>query len=61
MTSENLETIKTLLQLGWPALVTLFFIVLAREYKRVVDERVKSLEARIIYLEKALIDCLAEE
>lgn len=61
MTPEQLEAIKTILQLGWPAIVTLFFVVLAREYKRVVDDRVKSLEARIAYLEATLMDCLSDK
>lgn len=58
MTPEQLEAIKTLLQLGWPALVTVFLVALWRTYEKRVDERFKAQEDRIQYLEDRLTDCL---
>jgi Tfp pilus assembly protein PilN len=48
----DLSTFTQLLQLGWPAIVTVAFAIVAREYMRQMDDQVAYLRKRIDILEE---------
>lgn len=48
-------TLRTLLELGWPALVTLAFFFLARQYMATVEGEIAYLRTRVAELEAELI------
>jgi len=59
----NLDTLKQLLELGWPAIITVFFGYLAIQY--IADqrsqiaklwERVTALESELVKVKQQLID-----
>jgi len=54
------EQLVQLLQIGWPALITVAFVFLARLYEARVDKLIAVLEARVVVLEKKLFDCVDE-
>lgn len=56
--SETLNTIKQILELGWPAIVLVMLIIQYRAYEKRVDERFKAQDERIKYLEETLVNCL---
>lgn len=51
MTPDTLSTIKTILDLGWPAVVTLGFIYLAQRYLKDMADQIAYLRKRIDELE----------
>lgn len=58
----NIETLKQILELGWPAIITVMFGYLAMQYiadqRRQIDtlwERVKALEAEIMEVKRGLL------
>lgn len=62
MTTDTINTIKSLLELGWPAIITVFFGYLAMQYiadqrKQIQTlwERVASLESELIKVKQALL------
>lgn len=59
----NLDTLKQILELGWPAIITVFFGYLAMQYiadqrKQIATlwERVTALEAELIKVKQQLIE-----
>lgn len=52
------EQLIQLLQIGWPAIVTVAFVVLARLYVTTINQIMAAQEARIKNLEDRLFDCL---
>jgi len=59
----DLDTVKQLLELGWPALVTIAIFFLARQYMATVEneiaylrQQVSTLEAELIRVKQALLD-----
>lgn len=59
----DIDTIKALLELGWPAIITVFFGYLAIQYiadqrKQIATlwERVATLEGELIKVKAALLD-----
>lgn len=52
------EQLIQLLQIGWPAIVTVAFVVLARLYVTTINQVMAAQEARIKSLEERLFDCL---
>jgi len=51
----DLETVKKLLELGWPALVTIAIFFLARQYMATVESEITYLREQIIALQAELI------
>lgn len=51
----DLDALRQILELGWPALVTVAFYFLARQYMKTVDEQIVYLRERITVLEAELI------
>lgn len=58
-----IATLKVLLEMGWPALVTIAIFFLARQYMNTVEseiaylrERIGTLEAELIRVKQQLID-----
>jgi len=51
----DLATIKSLLEMGWPALVTVAIFFLARQYMSTVESEIAYLRERIATLEAELI------
>lgn len=49
----NVDTLKQLLDIGWPALITIAFVVLAKWYRDDVNEQIIYLRKRIDTLEAA--------
>lgn len=47
----NVDTLKQLLDIGWPALITIAFVVLAKWYRDDVNEQITYLRKRIDTLE----------
>jgi hypothetical protein len=56
----DLQSIKTLIELGWPAIVTVGFVVLAKEYIRARDNEVSFLRKDIAFLQGLVISLQAE-
>lgn len=54
----DIDQLIQLLQIGWPAIVTVAFVVLARLYVTTITQVMASQEARIKALEDRLFDCL---
>lgn len=59
----DINTVKQLLELGWPAIITVFFGYLAMQYiadqrKQIQTlwERVATLESELIQVKRALLD-----
>ncbi len=59
----NLDTLKQILELGWPAIITVFFGYLAIQYiadqrKQIATlwEHVATLEAELVKVKQQLID-----
>lgn len=50
-----IATLKTLLEMGWPALVTIAIFLLARQYMSTVESEISYLRDRIATLETELI------
>lgn len=51
MTDVNLDVFKQILELGWPAIITVFFGYLAITYLRDMKEQIQWLRKRIDDLE----------
>jgi len=51
----DLQTLKTILEMGWPALVTVAIFFLARQYMATVESEIAYLRERIALLESELI------
>lgn len=56
----DLSTLKTLLEMGWPALVTVAIFFLARQYMNTVESEIAYLRDRISTLEAELISVKAK-
>ena len=54
------DDLMKLLQVGWPAIITVAFVILARMYEARVDKLVQVLEARVAVLEQKLFECVDE-
>jgi deoxyribodipyrimidine photolyase len=52
---DVLEAIKELLQLGWPAIVTVAIYLLAKQYMQSVESEIAYLRAQVATLEAELI------
>lgn len=52
----DLETLKSILEMGWPALVTVAIFLLARQYMQTVESEITYLRDRITRLETELIE-----
>jgi hypothetical protein len=51
----TLDDLKTILQLGWPAIVTVAFYLLARRYMASVESEIDYLRKKVDSLESELI------
>jgi len=51
-----LTTLKQILELGWPALVTVAFFFLARQYMATVESEIEYLRKQVASLEAELIE-----
>jgi hypothetical protein len=56
----DLQSIKTLIELGWPAIVTIGFVVLAKEYIRSRDNEVNFLRKDITFLQNMVVTLQTE-
>lgn len=54
------EQLIQLLQIGWPAIVTVAFVVLARLYVGTISQIMEEQSKRITALETRLFECLGE-
>lgn len=52
----ELDTLKAILEIGWPAIVTVAFFFLARQYMTTVESEITYLRERISRLETELIE-----
>lgn len=50
-----IATLKVLLEMGWPALVTIAIFLLARQYMQSTENQIEYLRQRISVLETELI------
>lgn len=55
------EQLIQLLQIGWPAIVTVAFVILARLYVATISQIMDEQSKRIASLEERLFDCLNED
>jgi hypothetical protein len=56
MTPDTLATLKAILEMGWPAIVTVAFYLLARQYMASVESEISYLRNQVSTLEKELIE-----
>lgn len=52
----DLDTLKQILEMGWPAIVTIAIFFLARQYMATVESEITYLRERISKLESELIE-----
>jgi len=55
MTPDTLATLKAILEMGWPAIVTVAFYLLGRQYMAQVEGEISYLRAQVSSLEAELI------
>jgi len=55
MYTDLLDALKTLLELGWPAIVTIAAYLIARQYMITVENEIAFLREQVLSLESEII------